>query len=546
MNTLKVTLTPRSALGICLILLSIGAGLVYISVQRDIERQLTNHKSQVLSDSNYLINSIQGQIHTTLSLMLASLVAVETNPKITQQEFAEVASSIMKRAPFILNLGLAKDNVISHIYPLSGNEAALGLNYMENPAQKNAVMRAIESKQAVLAGPINLLQGGQGLINRIPIFLDDENHRYWGLASIVIKVDEFFQHANFATFSKRLKFSLRGKDGRGADGEVFYGDPAMFENPQNLIFTIPIPNGNWQLSAAPVDGWVIDRDKVRSLYISGLTITLFLSGLIYLLLLTNIQLQQEKNIAVEATEHKTRFFTYMTHELRTPLTSIFGAIRMLEASAGNNAGGSETALIANAKRNCERLMCLINDILDLRKLELGQMDYKIQPVAVSEIVDLALDEMQQYARQYQINIALQQSIDPSLMVHADGGRLGQVLVNLLANAVRFSPTHSKVEIDVTSKNDSVCIAVTDHGKGIDKDKISTIFREFVQADHSGPSHKIPHGTGLGLAISKKLVEDQGGSLSCLNAPQGGAVFYILLPKIHSNNNNLSHKQRKAG
>jgi len=235
----------------------------------------------------------------------------------------------------------------------------------------------------------------------------------------------------------------------------------------------------------------------------------------------------------------------MTHELRTPLTSIFGVIRMLEGNKLKENESHAPNLIANASRNCQRLMHLINDILDLRRLELGLMAYNKEPVAVVDIVKDAMDEMWQYARQYSIEIVLEKEIEPQLMVNADAHRLSQVLVNLLANAIKFSPADSKVTVGVMAQGNVVCFSVTDCGQGVGTDKINTIFQEFVQSDREGSANRIPNGTGLGLAISKKLVEDQGGSLACFNAPQGGAIFYFLIPKYLNNQENIEFEQRKA-
>jgi len=531
MNLRKVILTQRSSLIICLILFGVGVSLVYYSVQREFYQQLTQNKNRVLTDSSQLINSIEGLINSSMSLMLASLVYVETHPEISQQEFENIAAAIMKRAPFILNLGLAKDNVITHIYPLHGNEAALGLRYMDNPSQKTAVIRAIESKQAVLAGPINLLQGGRGLINRIPIFLNDSPDSFWGIASVVIKADKFFKQATITDKSTAIQFALRGKDGLGAKGDIIYGDAAMFDDRRNLLLDIHIPNGSWQMVAAPLGGWSVDYGIAIRMYIFGIAITLFVCGLIYLLLIKNIELKREKSNVVKANDHKTRFFTYMTHELRTPLTAIYGVIRMLEGNRGAKNNIAITAdLLGNAKRNCERLIHLINDILDVRKLELGQVEYKLQPLAVNSLITEAAEEMRILARQYQIDIVIEGDSDSHLMIKVDQLRIIQVLVNLLANAIKFSPANSTIKIEVGERSDSVCISVTDQGPGIDQHKLHSIFDEFVQADQDLPSNKLAHGTGLGLAISKKLIEDQGGVLSCTNSARGGAIFYFILPK----------------
>jgi len=539
----KIYLNQRSITYICFIILGIGLSMTHFLVQRDIQQQLTDLRSRVVVESGELRNRIEYQIHSTLSLMLGSLVYVSAHPDLDQKEFERIAAEILRRAPHALNLGLAKDNVISHIYPLAQNKAALGLRYMDNPIQKAAVLRAIETRNPVLAGPVKLIQGGEGLINRVPIFLNDADNSYWGMASIVISMNKFYKNARFNHYASHLKFAIRGKDGLGESGDVFFGDPGMFKDSRNAMLSIPLPNGRWQMAVAPLHGWVIDKDRAITQYVVGSLVSLFLSVLIYLLLRTNIDLETEKNNVISAVEHKNRFFTYMTHELRTPLTSIYGVLRMLSSTNLKKSNGSAVSLLENAERNCERLMCLINDMLDLRKLELGHMQYKKAPVTVDEVVSEAVDEVQQYAKQFSVKLAVDLGEPRNLMVFADAKRIIQVLVNLLSNAIKFSPAGSQVEVSVSTQGDSVCLAISDSGPGIDINKINRIFTEFSHADHDGPMHKIPTGTGLGLAICKKLVDDQGGSLSCFNAQTGGAVFYFILPKYLKNNNNLPSTSR---
>jgi len=542
----KFKLNRNRAIGICLIFLFIAGTLVHILIQRDSEQNIARLHSDTTISAGEVRNRLEYQVHGTLSLVMGSLVYVSSHPDITQQEFAAMAANIMQRAPFLLSLSLAKNNVITHIYPLQDNRALLGLHYMEHAEQKVAVERAIASKQAVLAGPLDLKQGGKGLINRIPIFLNNEEHSYWGMASVAIKMDEFYRQVGIEDLKQNLKFALRGKDGRGDKGEVFYGDPALFDDDRNVRLEIPLANGKWQLAAAPTQGWTVDSDRRNAQYLIGMGVCLCLAFLLYSLLLANVELNREKNHAIKSAEQKDFFFTHITHELRTPLTSIFGVVRMLEGINFKENGESAQPLLANAHRNCDRLMHLVSDILDQRKLELGQMTYLKEPTSVASIVDEAMDEMQLYAKQYYIHLLLSHPISPDIMVFADGKRLTQVLINLLANAIKFSPADSQVEINVKAQNETVCISIIDQGPGIEGEVQKSIFEEFVQADHVEPNHRIPHGSGLGLTISKKLVEDHGGSLSGLNSAEGGAAFHIMLPKYLNFNDNYKSDDIKAG
>ena len=520
----------RSILAFCLTIWAVLSLLVHFVVKLDKNMQRSYLQEHVLAQASDLRTRLEHEINTTLNLTLGSLVYVASHPNISQDEFALFAKEIIHRAPYIQNMGLAKDNVISHIYPLQNNEKALGLRYLDNSAQRDAVVRAIETRKTVIAGPVNLVQGGQGFISRIPIFLNDGNNSYWGISSIVVKVEAFFNKVGLTEIATSMNIALRGKDASGASGEVFYGDKSLFDNPANVILMIPLPQGNWVLAAAPKQGWIFNNSRVYKMYTVGISISLLIAVLLYFLMLQNIALKREQLKAIQASEHKSRFFTNMTHELRTPLTAIFGAIRLLASNKVPVNSVAWQELFNNAERNCQRLMWLVNDVLDLKKLESGKLKYHLTLESMDDVVKDAMDEVQQYAEQFHINIVFNDHPQQLVKVKIDRKRIQQVIVNLLSNAIKFSPANAQVEITVQQKDDCLFVEVLDYGNGIDENNIEGIFSEFDQAEQtSESSRKIAASTGLGLSISKKLVEDHGGSIGCYNKENAGAVFFFKLP-----------------
>jgi signal transduction histidine kinase len=531
----------KSILAFCLVVLVFLCAFVHYVVQLDVKNQHTHLHEHVLAQAGDLRTRLEHEIHTTLNLTMGSLVYVASHPDISQEEFAQFAQEIIRRAPYIQNLGLAKNNIITHIFPLRGNEPALGLHYLDNPEQRSAVMRAIERKKTVIAGPVNLVQGGKGFISRIPIFLNDAANSYWGLTSIVVKVEPFFQKVGLADVAASMNVALRGKDARGASGEVFYGEGGLFDHPESVILTIPLPDGEWVLAAEPKQGWATDRSRTYTMYTVGVSISWLISLLLYSLLVKNIALKREQRKAVLASEHKNRFFTNMTHELRTPLTAIYGSIRLLASGKVPINSGTWNELFNNAERNCQRLMWIVNDILDLKKLESGKLEYHMALQSLDDIVIEAMDEVQQYAEQFSITLDFNNHHHQPAMVNVDRKRIQQVIVNLLSNAIKFSPTDASVTISIQQKSDCVCVEIVDYGSGIAEDKIEAIFSEFVQAENtSESSRKIAASTGLGLSISKKLVDDHGGSIGCYNKDNAGAVFYFKLPlAINENSHDVN-------
>ncbi|MCK5664522.1 MAG: sensor domain-containing diguanylate cyclase, partial [Thiotrichaceae bacterium] len=228
------------------------------------EKEMKQQRSVVLDKSMTMRAKIEGKINSTLHLTQGLIAYVATHPEFDNQEFNQLASEIIFLARNIRNIGLAKDNIITHIYPLAGNEAALGLNYKKQDKQWPTVKKAIDLKSTVVAGPVDLIQGGKAFVARTPIYtregisghLEKYKPRYWGMAAIVINTDEFFQSAGFYESQDGVKFSLRGKDSNGADGEVIFGDPKVF-NSDPVLSPITLPNGSWQMASMPDEGWSV-------------------------------------------------------------------------------------------------------------------------------------------------------------------------------------------------------------------------------------------------------------------------------------------------
>ncbi len=182
----------------------------------------------------------------------------------------------------IRNIGLAPDNVLSYIYPLRGNEAALGLDYRKVPSQWPSVERAIRQRSALLAGPVNLVQGGRGVICRTPVFLDDG--RYWGMISVVIDLDLLLSDIQLRDTVDGLRYFLRGDNAGAAQAsDLIVGSPEVLrDDPVSMPLTVP--GGHWTLAAVPVAGWAVPRWETIALRVAGAILSLVLAASCWLLL----------------------------------------------------------------------------------------------------------------------------------------------------------------------------------------------------------------------------------------------------------------------
>jgi PAS domain S-box-containing protein len=223
---------------------------------------------------------------------------------------------------------------------------------------------------------------------------------------------------------------------------------------------------------------------------------------------------------------KDEFVATVSHELRTPLTSISGSLALLAGQWASKLPESAARLLTIAHTNSQRLARLLNDILDIEKLEAGRVVFNLSKVAVRSLVENAIEDNRGFAGSYGVQVRLDAaSVD--LDVNADPDRLAQVVTNLLSNAIKFSPADGEVLVAVESNAGHVRVTVRDHGPGVPDEFKPHIFEKFAQADATNTRQK--GGTGLGLSIVKQIVERLGGEIGFDDAPGGGAVFYAELP-----------------
>lgn len=223
---------------------------------------------------------------------------------------------------------------------------------------------------------------------------------------------------------------------------------------------------------------------------------------------------------------KNEFLSCVSHELRTPLTSITGALQLLAGEVTGPLPAETRELVRAALDNSGRLSRLVNDLLDLEKIEAGRMDVRIGAVEPTELVGTALASMHPAANAARVHLASR--IHHVGSIPGDRDRLLQVLTNLLSNAVKFSPAGGVVAVAVENAGDEhVRFSVEDQGPGIPPASLSLLFRKFQQIDSSDTRQK--GGTGLGLAISKALVEQHGGRIGVETRRSAGSVFWFELP-----------------
>jgi PAS domain S-box-containing protein len=252
----------------------------------------------------------------------------------------------------------------------------------------------------------------------------------------------------------------------------------------------------------------------------GLTSVRTATGLVTLCVVVDVTERKRKE------QLKDEFVSTVSHELRTPLTSISASLGLLVGERAGKLPQTAQRLLVIADTNCQRLIRLVNDILDIEKMEAGRLVFKLIRVDAASAVTQAINANRGFAKRYGVRIRFD-AASAGGAVNADPDLLAQVITNLLSNAIKFSPAQGEVQVSVDRHDDEVRISVRDHGPGVPPHFKAHMFEKFAQAD--GTDSRRRGGTGLGLSIVKHIVEGLGGKVTFDNHPGGGALFSVILP-----------------
>lgn len=543
--------------------------LTWVINHSEQDRFQQRNRADVLNQLSAVRARLEGKLNQRLFLSRGLVAYVSTiNPDIDREKFDNLSKVIVSKQTGIRGVALYKKTVVTYMYPLAGWEKAIGFDPMTIPAEREAIKRAIRTKQSIFAGPINLVPTGVGFVSRTPIFLTPpnavaESGRFWGMVGIIIDRDILFKEAGLLDAHAHLQYAIRGKDGLGETGEVFFGDAKIFQQ-QPETSEVTLPNGSWQIAAVPIRGWPKSAPISRWIWLGGGLLAFLAGGLVFILVSAPAQLRkvvQRATTALRESEEallqanadlqrldklKDEFLANTSHELRTPLNGIIGiAESLMDGVTGSLPQETHfnLSLIVSSGR---RLATLVNDILDFSKLKHETIELQLKPVEMRSLAEVVLTLCRPLIGSK--NLQLINRISPELPpVSADENRVQQILHNLVGNAVKFTDSGT-VEISAElsgaeNSHSQVAITISDTGIGIPEDKFEHIFESFEQAD--GTTARQYGGTGLGLAITKTLVELHGGKINVESTVGVGSRFTFTLP-VSKEVNTQSQEILKVG
>lgn len=436
-------------------------------------------------------------------------------------------------------LQLLPGGIMLYTYPYESNKEAIGDDVLHRETRKEDAVKAKETGEMVVSGPLDLMQGGVALIGRNPIYYDDGT--FWGFSAVILDLPDIL-----------VPFGLDGLVEQNYEYRLVVGDgntereiaSTLSQQHQSLVIGQTVMfDQTWTLSVIPVSGWYS---------LAGLCFSIGLITFLALILATALAyarisslrmkqaLQQEREareVAVHAYEaakianaSKSTFLSTMSHDIRTPMNAIVGLCTLLERDAGcKERVLDHTKKITDASQH---LLGLINDILDMSKIESGKTSLILEEFSLAKVIDEynTILQPQVHAKKQELFIDVQDIVHENLI--GDKLKLNQIMLNLLSNAVKYTPNGGRISLlvkEISKKSYAIGefqFVIKDNGIGMDPTFLKSVFEPFSRAT-DGRIDKI-QGTGLGMAITKNLIDLMGGSIEISSVLNEGTEITVTL------------------
>lgn len=497
--------------------------------------------------ATYTAESTVSRVESQLSKYLAESdlmkQIVEKEYDIDNEQFDKLAELMQEDEDVIEARELAEDGVVSRIYPMEGNEAAMGLDTLQNPARKKEARLARLSGEYTIAGPYELVQGGTGALLFDPAYIMDQNgeEKFWGFSILVMNWDNFIQEVELE------KLEEAGYDYQIWKKDLYTGEKIVIDESENsnlnnsLEVACSVPNDTWYFEIVPENGWITVSQKVFGVIISiALAVMASVGYWQYKMrrykdILHEEELEKAAIEARMANEAKTRFLFYMSHDIRTPMNAIIGFADLLEKHLDDKKRVID--YISKIKHSSSFLLSLINYVLEMARIESGKATLKTETGDLKNLVNTLNDvfepSIEEKKLQYTCNLKVENPY-----VHCDKTKLREILLNVISNSIKYTPEGGSVTVDITEEGHDAekkvsfyRFTIEDTGIGMSKEYLPHIFEEFSRENTSTESKVI--GTGLGLPIVKSLVDLMGGTIEVSSEVTVGTKTIIILPFLVS-------------
>lgn len=501
-----------------------------------------NQEKQEKIKAEYTAESTISRVESQLNKYLAesNLIkrTIEAGYDMDEKSFATVSQLMRDETGVIEAHELAKDGVVNQAYPLKGNEEAIGLDMLQNPARVKEARLAKKSGKYTIAGPYELVQGGTGSLLFDPIYRTDENGKkeFWGFSILVMNWEKFMKEIELEKLEEAGYYYQIWKKDLYNGEKIVIAESKKLNTENSMRVKCSVPNDTWYFEIVPQEGW-ITFEQILFGIIVGILVAGMLAACYYQFeirrykdYMHEVKLQKAVDDARAANEAKTRFLFNMSHDIRTPMNAIMGFSELLKTHIDEK----ERALdyIEKIHTSSTFLLSIINYVLEMARIESGEAALKTEEGNFEELVHSLQAVFEPTVNEKHLEYTCTLDVQHKYVI-CDKTKVREIILNIVSNSLKYTPEGGKVAFNITEEpsehtDESIYkIVVEDTGIGMSKEYLPHIYEEFTR-EHSTTESKVI-GTGLGLPIVKSLVDLMNGTIDVESELGKGTRFEVRLP-----------------
>lgn len=537
----------------CLVVGIISFFIVSVCGQLLNRNTVNEEKMRAAFTAETTVNRIRSQLNRYLDVSEFFQNIIESGHQMDSKEFQALSQMISDDSQIIKVIEQAPDGVVKDIYPLKGNEAAFGIDMLNNPARKHEANLAMKSGQYTIAGPYELNQGGLGSLLFEPIYITDKSGEksFWGFSILVLDWNRFLEELELDKLTDASYcYQMWKKDGNsGKKTIIAQGGDAIHKGAVQI--SCKVPNDTWYFEIIPHTGWVTVKQQAL-VFLVAVSIAVLATAICYLMLhrkqrekLYTEEIRKSAEKARKANEAKTRFLFNMSHDIRTPMNAIVGFSGLLEKSIHDEKKSLD--YIKKIRVSSDILLTIINQVLEMARIESGKITLSSESVNIREMVEamntVFESSLTKKSLEYQCSLNVVHD-----QILCDKTKMEEIILNVVSNSIKYTNPHGKITVSIDEldsedkKNANYKVVVEDNGIGMSQDYLPHIFEEFSR-EHTSTETRVA-GTGLGLPIVKSLVDRMDGTIEVESEEGKGTRFIMKFSFPVSLENQVREKEKQ--
>ncbi len=537
----------------CLVVGIISFFIVSVCGQLLNRNTVNEEKMRAAFTAETTVNRIKSQLNRYLDVSEFFQNIIGSGHQMDSKEFQALSQMISDDSQIIKVIEQAPDGVVKDIYPLKGNEAAFGIDMLNNPARKHEANLAMKSGQYTIAGPYELNQGGLGSLLFEPIYITDKSGEksFWGFSILVLDWNRFLEELELDKLTDASYcYQMWKKDGNsGKKTIIAQGGDAIHKGAVQI--SCKVPNDTWYFEIIPHTGWVTVKQQAL-VFLVAVSIAVLATAICYLMLhrkqrekLYTEEIRKSAEKARKANEAKTRFLFNMSHDIRTPMNAIVGFSGLLEKSLHDEK--KSLGYIKKIRVSSDILLTIINQVLEMARIESGKITLNPESVNIREMVEamntVFESSLTKKSLEYQCSLNVVHD-----QILCDKTKMEEIILNVVSNSIKYTNPHGKITVSIDEldsedeKNANYKVVVEDNGIGMSQDYLPHIFEEFSR-EHTSTETRVA-GTGLGLPIVKSLVDRMGGTIEVESEEGKGTRFIMKFSFPVSLENQVREKEKQ--